>query len=50
MAYIASKDFYSNKMTAGGNINNFLVLYEFLNQKLRKFGIFLPEEVQAFFV
>ena len=35
--------------TVGMNINNFLVQYKFLYQKLHKFGNTLPEEVQAFF-
>ena len=29
-AYMAFKDFYSNKKTTGVNINDFLILYNFL--------------------
>ena len=40
MAYIAFKDFYSNKTTSEVSIKDFLVC---------KFGITLPEGVQTFF-
>lgn len=50
MAYMSFKEFYSYKMAAGVNINEYLVRYEFLYQKLQKFGITLPKGVQAFFV
>ena len=50
MAHMTFKDFYSYKRTAGVNTNNFLVQYEFLYQKLCKFGITLPEGVRVFFV
>ena len=49
MAYMAFKDFHSNKMTAGVKINNFSVWDEFLLKKLRKFGITLSVGVQTFF-
>lgn len=44
------KDFYSYRRVAGTNINDLLVGYEFLYQKLQRFGITLPEGVQAFSV
>ena len=48
-AYMAFKESYSNKRDIGININNFLVNYEFLYQKLQKFGMTLVDGVQAFF-
>ena len=50
MSYMAFKDFYFYKKTAGVNVNNFLVQYEFLYQRLCKFRIIWLEGVQAFFV
>ena len=47
--YIVFKDFYGYKIDIGININNFLASYEFLYQKLQKFGMILPDRVQAFF-
>ena len=46
---MAFEDFYSYKRTAGVNINDFLIQYKFLYQKLRGFGIILPEKVKIFF-
>ena len=39
--YIAFQDFYFYKRDIGVNINDFLVRYEFLYQKLQKFGMTL---------
>ena len=36
--YIAFKEFYSNKSDIYANINDFLVCYQFLYQKLQKFS------------
>ena len=46
--YMAFKDFYSYKKDIGININEFLMHYKFLCQKFRKFGMTLPNGVQAF--
>ena len=48
-AYIAFKDFYSYKRDIDVKINDFLMRYEFLYQKFQKFGMTLPDGVQAFF-
>ena len=50
MPYMAFEDFCSYKRTTGVNINDFLILYEFLSQKLRKFGVSMQKRVQVFFI
>ena len=45
---MALKEFYSYERDIGININDFLVHYEFLYQKLQKFGMTLPDGVQFF--
>ena len=47
MTYMVFKDFYFYKRTAEVNIYKFLIRYDFLCQKLHRFGITLLE-VQAF--
>lgn len=49
-AYMTFKEFYTYKRSSGTSINDFLVRYEFLYQRLKKFYIILPEGVQAFLV
>lgn len=49
-AFMCFKEFYSYKRQSGTTINDFMVKYEYLYQKLVKFKIELPEGVQAFFL
>ena len=47
--FLAFHEFYEYKRSSGISITEFLVHYEFLYSKLKKFNIELPEGVQAFF-
>ena len=48
--YLPFKVFYDYRCPSGVNITEFLVHYEYLYHKLAKYGIALPEGVQAFFL
>ena len=48
--YMTFKEFSTYKRAFGININDFLVRWKFLYQKLQTFGITLTVRVQAFFV
>ena len=49
-AYCAFKEFYEFRRSAGQNFAEFIVEYDQRYHKLKKYGMELPEGVQAFFL